>query len=680
MDRMTNNDDRVNILMVDDQPAKLLSYEAILGELGENLIKATSGREALEHLLKNDVAVVLMDVSMPEMDGFELAEIIRQHPRFQRTAIIFISAVHLTDLDKLKGYQRGAVDYISVPVVPELLRAKVSIFAELHRKTRQLERLNRDLEDRVLQRTEELRESESQIRKLNDELTQRLAELETIMQVLPIGIAVAHDPECRVITANAALSNLLGTAPGENISPIGVEPDALPFAVYREGVLLELEEMPILQAAAGGQVIGLAEFEIRRRDGAAVHILASAIPLFDDSGQVRGAVTAQVDVSARRHMEDMLRERAELLDLATEAVIVRDIEERILFWNSGAESLYGWKREEVLGKNLHQVLKTQFSDSLEHIDAALLAVGRWEGNLRQRTKEDVEITVACRKALKDEGPGARRVVLEINRDITAQLQAEDALRKSERLAAMGRMAGIIAHEINNPLEAITNAFFLLRDHLSLDEEARYYARLAAEELDRIAHITRQTLSFYRESQKAVPLSIAGVLDDVLELQSRPLRLHGIKADRNYRTQGQIVGFPGELKQVFLNLVGNAIQAMPEGGRLRVSVHESIEPKTRRQGVRVKVSDTGTGIQPEDARRLFEPFFTTKPVKGTGLGLWISKGILQKYEGSIRFRSLRLNGTRTTCFTVFIPETGTARKDGVVMLHPMQDWKVQKALG
>jgi signal transduction histidine kinase len=137
--------DKVNILMVDDQPSKLLTYEVMLAELGENLIKANSGREALEHLLKTDVAVVLMDVSMPEIDGFELAGLIRQHPRFQRTAIIFISAVHLTDLDRLKGYQRGAVDYISVPVVPELLRAKVSVFAELHRKTLQLETLNREL-------------------------------------------------------------------------------------------------------------------------------------------------------------------------------------------------------------------------------------------------------------------------------------------------------------------------------------------------------------------------------------------------------------------------------------------------------------------------------------------------------------------------------------------------------
>jgi signal transduction histidine kinase len=135
----------VNILMVDDQPAKLLSYEVMLEELGESLLKATSGREALEILLKTDVAVVLMDVSMPELDGFQLAEMIREHPRFQKTAIIFISAVHLTDLDRLKGYQRGAVDYISVPVIPDLLRAKVSVFAELHRKARQLEILNQEL-------------------------------------------------------------------------------------------------------------------------------------------------------------------------------------------------------------------------------------------------------------------------------------------------------------------------------------------------------------------------------------------------------------------------------------------------------------------------------------------------------------------------------------------------------
>jgi len=178
-----NEHEKVNILMVDDQPAKLLSYEIILSELGENLIKAGSGREALGQLLKTDVALVLMDVSMPELDGFELAEIIRQHPRYQKTAVIFISAVHLTDLDRLKGYKHGAVDYISVPVIPELLRAKVSVFAELYRKTRQLERLNSELERRVAERTEELERRVTELARLNTALQSSNQELDAFTYI-----------------------------------------------------------------------------------------------------------------------------------------------------------------------------------------------------------------------------------------------------------------------------------------------------------------------------------------------------------------------------------------------------------------------------------------------------------------------------------------------------------------
>ncbi|HVZ99300.1 MAG TPA: response regulator [Caulobacterales bacterium] len=149
-------EDKANILLVDDQPAKLMSYEIILGELNENLLKASSAKEALEILLKNDIAVILIDVCMPELDGFELAQMIREHPRFQQTAIIFISAIHLTEIDSLKGYEMGGVDYVPVPVVPGILRAKVRVFVDLFRKTRQLERLNNELEGRVAARTAEL--------------------------------------------------------------------------------------------------------------------------------------------------------------------------------------------------------------------------------------------------------------------------------------------------------------------------------------------------------------------------------------------------------------------------------------------------------------------------------------------------------------------------------------------
>ena len=510
---LTDAGERVNILMVDDQPSKLLSYEVILGDLGENLIKATSATEALDHLLKKDIGIILTDVSMPDIDGFDLAEMIRQHPRFQKTAIIFISGVHLTDVDRVKGYRQGAVDYITVPVIPELLRAKVSVFAELHRKRRELEALNRYLEQRVAERTVEL------------------------------------------------------------------------------------------------------------------------------------------------------RERADLLELASEAIIVFDLDGGIRFWNSGAEELYGWQREEVAGKNIHDLLHTQaMHQSNESWLQELLTSGKWQGNLIHHARDGREVIVASRQALAAGNNGTPATILEINRDITAQLNTEDALRKAERLAAMGRVAGIIAHEINNPLEAIINAFYLLRDHPSLDEEARSYARLGEQELLRVAHIVRQTLGFYRESQHATSVSVPEILNDVLELQARHLQVNGVRLEKDYVANAVVLGFPVELKQVFLNLIGNAVQAMPGGGKLRIRVRERTDPKTHVRGVAVSICDSGSGIKQEDAKRLFEPFFSTKAAKGTGLGLWISKGIVQKHDGAIQFRSVRTSRSCATCFRVFLPEHVTANNN------------------
>lgn len=508
-------DEQLNILMVDDEPAKLLSYEVILGDLGANLLKASSAAQAMNILLKTDIAVILMDVSMPGMDGFELAHTIRQHPRFQKTAIIFISGVHLTDSDRILGYRSGAVDYISVPVIPEVLRAKVAVFAELHRKTRQLELLNRDLEHLVEERTEELRNSEAQF-----------------------------------------------------------------------------------------------------------------------------------------------RTRAKLLELASEAIMVRDANDRVQFWNAGAECLYGWRREETIGQDMHHLLHTVFPVSRSEIEEALRSQGAWEGNLVQTTREGKEIVVASRKTLDHNSDQ----VLEVGRDITSQLRAEEALRESEKLAAMGRVAGIIAHEINNPLAAITNLFFLLHAHPSLDEDARRLAGLAEVELQRVSHITRQTLSFYRESRRPISIDIHELLDDVVEIQERELNNSRIQVRKKYGSSIPIQGFPVELRQVFMNLIANAVQAMHgEGGQLQLRVCEATDWATMARGMAVSITDTGSGIRPEDARHLFEPFFSTKSTKGTGLGLWISKGILQKYDGRISYRSFHHSRGWITCFHVFIPVGGTASR-------------------
>ena len=192
-------DEKINILMVDDQPGKLLTYEAMLGELNENLIKAHSGMEALEHLLKTDIALVLMDVSMPGMDGFETAQMIHDHPRFQNTPIVFISGIHITDLDRLKGYQHGAVDYVSVPVVPELLRAKVKVFAELHRKTEQLETLNA----RITTLRDEDRRSIA--RELHDSVGQLLAAIGMNSVVVEAEAGKLSPEAAKRVSENAAM-------------------------------------------------------------------------------------------------------------------------------------------------------------------------------------------------------------------------------------------------------------------------------------------------------------------------------------------------------------------------------------------------------------------------------------------------------------------------------------------
>ena len=249
-------------------------------------------------------------------------------------------------------------------------------------------------------------------------------------------------------------------------------------------------------------------------------------------------------------------------------------------------------------------------------------------------------------------------------DASDRKRSEDALRKTEKLAATGRLAASIAHEINNPLEAITNLLYLLSNHAELQEPARSYVEMAEHEVRRISEITQQTLRFYRQSTLPARANLAEFLDSVLSLHQGRLRNLGITVERKYDPTIDIYCFAGELRQVFANLIGNAIDAMSAGGRLVVRARRSRDwsdwSNPGRTGVRFQVADTGSGMTPAVQKHIFEPFFTTKEVTGTGLGLWVSSEIVAKHQGSIRVRSRAegvgtASGSSGTIFELFFPD-------------------------
>jgi len=251
-------------------------------------------------------------------------------------------------------------------------------------------------------------------------------------------------------------------------------------------------------------------------------------------------------------------------------------------------------------------------------------------------------------------------VLGILLDITARKNAEELLQRSEKLAMIGRLAASIAHEINNPLEAVTNLLYLIERHPKLDPQVRDFGRMAQRELSRVAHISRQTLGFYRESAVPVPVNLSELMDDIFKLYERKMARRSVNVIKQYELKREATLFPAEVRQVISNLVINALEALDERGTITVRTEEGVDWKhPERRGVRILVADNGHGIRPEHRRRIFEAFFTSKGDKGTGLGLWVTNGIVQKHGGSIRMRSSIRPQRHGTIFSIFLPEDAAA---------------------
>ncbi len=274
----------------------------------------------------------------------------------------------------------------------------------------------------------------------------------------------------------------------------------------------------------------------------------------------------------------------------------------------------------------------------------------------RRRKDGKTLNISLSISPVRDGSGNMVAASTIARDITHTKLAEEAIRTSEKFAVAGRMAATIAHEINNPLEAISNIHYLLRHNKSLNDDARKYLESADEELRRIGQITRTTLGFYRERDTSVvQVNVTEMLDSILLLYKRRLQSLGVVVDKRFESAAMIRGVAGELRQVFTNLIVNAMDALGVcGTRLALRVRDS-RPwgDSNGQGIRVSICDDASGMPKEVQSNLFHPFFTTKGRDGTGVGLWVSRGIIAKHNGSIRVRS-RTGSIHGTCFSVFLP--------------------------
>jgi len=349
-----------------------------------------------------------------------------------------------------------------------------------------------------------------------------------------------------------------------------------------------------------------------------------------------------------------LRRLAAIVESSEDAIITKTIEGIVTSWNSSAERVFGYSAQEMMGQSIFRLACV---GGEEDMIAVLDQIRRGERvdhyeTMRRRkdgTEIAVSLTVSPMRSSSGEIVGASKIA----RDISARKQTEMAMRIAENLSVVSRLATSIAHDINNPLAAATNLLFLLENE-NLSEEGKHYLATAQRELSRIAHITSQALGFYRSPGELVWLSIATILDDALVLHHDRCSALGIEVSRDYDSAPQIFCRPGELRQVMVNLVGNALDAMPSGGRLQLRIRRTTDWIKGGRALCIAVADTGGGMSAETRHRLFEPFYTTKQGTGSGLGLWICADIAGKYQGRISMRSNDVPGRNGSVFMLVLP--------------------------
>lgn len=504
-----------------------------------------------------------------------------------------------------------------------------------------------EVTDHVLAR-QALEQSEQELRKNQLRLT--LAQ-----QTARIGI-FEYDLETNVNRWSPELEAMYGLPPGG-------------FSGTREAwaALVHPDDLPeanrLLEASFQHGAPVQAEWRVIWPDGSIHWILARYQAFKNESGKFVHLTGINIDITEQKQAHEARQSLAAIVESSDDAIVSKDLNGIVTSWNAAAEAMFGYTAKEIIGQSITTIIPREFLADEDRI-LSTIASGRkiehFETVRVRKNGERLEVSLTVSPIRNQAGRiiGAAKIA----RDITASRKAERALRTAERIASVGRLAATVAHEINNPLEAITNLIYLAK-RADSQSSANEYLATAEEELERIFHISKQTLGFYRETKGASTVKISTIVTSLLPVFASRTRTKNIQLSAEVKGDTELNVVPGEIRQVVANLISNSIDAVPSGGQIRIRVSAvSAHDGSHTKGVRLAVADNGKGIPREVRTRMFEPFVTSNKDVGTGLGLWISKNIVEAHGGTIRVKSSTTPGASWTVFSVFLPASTAAMAD------------------
>ncbi|MCB2185541.1 MAG: PAS domain S-box protein [Deltaproteobacteria bacterium] len=655
------------ILIVDDRPANLLALERTLAITGAEIVQAGSGQEALAATLGREFSLAILDVQMPGMDGYELAELLRGNPETQSIPIVFLSAAFVEDWQVFKGYEAGAVDYVIKPFVPEVLLGKVRAFLELDRIRQELRGHRDRLEELVAERTRELVDELAERRRVESALRESEARyrnlfensMDAVMLTVPDGV---------ILSVNPAASRMFGRS-REELCRLRRE-DLVAASDHRLQQLLE-------ERIRTGQARG--ELTFLRGDGARFPGEVSSVVFRDPAGGLRSSMIIR-DLTERKQAEAIRERLLMAIEQAGESIAITDPEGNIIYVNPAFEAMTGYSRAEALGQNLRLLKSGEHEPAFyQELWETITSGCTWQGRFVNLRKDGVKYNAEATISPVHGPDGEVQNYVAVERDITEHLTLTAQLQQAQKLEAIGTLAGGIAHDFNNILSAILGYTELTLNSPRLEDKERRYLEQVLAAGGRARDTVSQILAFSRRSAaERKVFFVAPIVKEALKLLRASIPTT-IELQQNVTTKtGKILGDPTHIHQVLMNLCTNASHAMgPAGGVLRVSLEEqTLEPtETGALGdlagggyLCLQVSDTGQGMAPEVLERIFEPFFTTKGVgEGTGLGLSVVHGIVKNHGGAI---SVESRPGRGSTFRVWLPRVEEEEERAVPPREPL----------